>query len=243
MHEAELYEDNCSLTLTYDDAHLPDDYSVHPREFQLFMKRLRKEISPRKVRFFHCGEYGEKNLRPHYHALLFNWDFPDKVPHKKTPQGHMLYSSALLDRLWGLGHALIGDVTFESAAYAARYILKKVTGDAADEAYERVHPLTGEVCRVHPEYVTMSRRPGLGTGWALKYKDDLYPSDFVIVRGRRMKPPKFYDNLLNDQQKENVKRKRTRDAAKHKDNQTPERLKTREALTNARVNEKLPRKL
>lgn len=77
-------------------------------------------------------------------------------------------------------------MTFESAAYVARYVMKKVTGDRAESHYEGRHP----------EYTSMSRRPGIGKGWYEKFKADVYPLDRVVVRGVNTRPPRFYDNLL-----------------------------------------------
>ena len=101
------------ITLTYDDAHLPYNQSLSVRDFQLFMKRLRKEFGS-GVRFFHCGEYGEKTGRPHYHAILFNCDFKDKKIHT-VRNGHRVYVSQQLNDIWGNGLTEIGSVTFESA--------------------------------------------------------------------------------------------------------------------------------
>ncbi len=123
--------------------------------------------------------------RPHYHACLFGFDFPDKEMWKVS-NGNRLYTSKILDEVWGLGHAVIGDLTFESAAYVARYILKKVTGKSADAHYNGRRP----------EYVTMSRRPGIGRSWFDKFKSDVFPHDYVVVRGVKMLPPKFYDRVL-----------------------------------------------
>lgn len=187
MHEASLHERNCFITLTYDDEHLPANRSLDVREFQLFMKRLRKAYGP-GVRFYHCGEYGEKLGRPHFHALLFNHDFDDRV-HFKTVNGHRYYVSRELAGIWGKGHCIVGDVTFESAAYVARYVMKKVTGEQAAEHYGGLKP----------EYTTMSRRPGIAAGWLDKFRSDVYPDDFVLVRGKKVKPPRFYDNLLDSE--------------------------------------------
>ncbi|ACZ33198.1 conserved hypothetical protein [Chlamydia pneumoniae LPCoLN] len=74
VHEASLYEKNCFLTLTYDDKHLPQYGSLVKLHLQLFLKRLRDRISPHKIRYFGCGEYGTKLQRPHYHLLIFNYD-------------------------------------------------------------------------------------------------------------------------------------------------------------------------
>lgn len=129
-HEASLYTNNCFLTLTYNDKYLPINNSLNLRHFQLFIKKLRKKHG-KNIRYYHCGEYGELNLRPHYHALIFNFDFKDKI-HYKTHKDNKYYVSKELDALWSdpetkepLGYCVIGDLTFESAAYVARYCLKK----------------------------------------------------------------------------------------------------------------------
>ena len=173
VHEASLHENNCFITLTYDDAHLPSDLSLNLVHFQKFMKRLRKRFGD-GIRFFHCGEYGENFGRPHYHACLFNFDLPDRVLWS-TRSGVNLYTSHILSSLWPFGFVTVGDVTFESAAYVARYVMKKVTGKNAQDHYEWVHPITGQVYERAPEYVTMSRRPGIGKGWLEKYMSDVFP--------------------------------------------------------------------
>jgi len=180
-HEAALHDDNCFITLTYDDVNLPSDGSLNKKHFQDFMKRLRFRFGS-GIRFFHCGEYGEKFARPHYHACLFNFDFPDKLLWKTVGENR-LYRSEALEELWPFGFSTIGSVTFESAAYVARYITKKVTGDRAGGHYG------GRVA----EYTTMSRRPGIAKGWLERFRSDVYPSDFVVLREKKMKPPKYYD--------------------------------------------------
>jgi hypothetical protein len=143
-----------------------------------------------------CGEYGDTTFRPHFHACIFGYDFPDKKPFKRSGSGSTLYRSDLLEDLWPYGQSLIGDVTFESAAYVARYVMKKVTGFNAKSHYERVDDDTGEVFSMVPEFTKMSLKPGIGAGWFDKYHDDVYPHDYVVVRGLETKPPKFYDRLL-----------------------------------------------
>lgn len=187
MHEASLYEKNSFLTLTYDNHHLPLDGSLHLEHFQSFMKRLRKKYG-RGIRFYHCGEYGEEFARPHYHALLFNHDFEDKRFFSER-NGNRIYTSDALSGLWQNGFSVIGDVTFDSAAYVARYVMKKVTGAKAKEHY-------GDR---RPEYTTMSRRPGIGKRWFDQYSSDVYPRDGVVVRGVVSRPPRYYDNLLGSQ--------------------------------------------
>lgn len=213
MHDA-----NTFATLTYDDSHLPSDNSLDISHFQKFVKRLRKKYD---FRYYHCGEYGDETDRPHYHALLFGLDFADKKFWKQTPNGDNLYVSDELNSIWGKGFCPIGDVTFQSAAYTARYIMKKVTGDLAEDHYK------GRA----PEYTSMSRRPGIGADWYKKYESDVYPDDFVILNAKKFRPPKFYDGLLEVSDKktfDKLKSHRKKSLQKYADNNTPERLAVRQ---------------
>jgi len=233
VHEASLYEQNAFITLTYSPENLPKHGSLVLEHFQKFMKRLRFQNSDRTIRFFQCGEYGEKSQRPHYHACLFNFDFDDKV-HWKTVNDEKYYISEKLQKLWGLGHTVTGDVTFESAAYVARYITKKITGPLADDHYNLIDRKTGEVLAERkPEFVTMSRRPGIARPWYEKYKSDLFPDDFVVIRGKKMRMPKFYSQQYEvSDPKEFAKIKAEREVAKKEnaDNNTFPRLKVREFI-------------
>jgi len=267
LHESSLYENNCFLTLTYSPEALEKrgdkKWSVDVADYQLFMKRLRKKYVPKNphplqtpahtqhaekhcIRYFHCGEYGETLGRPHYHACLFNHDFHDKTFHKLTKNGDKLYISESLKELWPHGDAYFGDVTFKSAAYVARYVMKKQTGDKAtiiDETtglshYEYLDEETGEIYLQDPEYTTMSRRPGIGANWLKKYKTDVYPDDFVIINGKKMQPPKFYDKKYFDQHPEKqdcIKEQRDKKADLHYYNNTPERLAVREKIHQLKV--------
>jgi len=242
-HEAQLHKENSFITLTYAPEHLPEDNSLHVQDFQLFMKRFRKKIK-KPVRFFHCGEYGERNGRPHYHACIFGYDFPDKVlsPNDRRPQQlkdlNPLYESPLLDATWGLGISTIGTLTFDSAAYVARYITKKITGEMAEKHYSAISADTGEIFQLKPEYTTMSRRPGIGKPWLEKFLTDVYPDDFIVLRNKKMRPPKFYDSqfeILYPEDHAKLKEKRKQNAAVHKENNTWERLKVRETLQNIKA--------
>ncbi len=234
VHEAQLHSDNCFITLTYNNEHLPKDRSLDPRSFQLFIKKLRKSQEPKKIRYFHCGEYGDLNGRPHYHAILFGHDFEDKhlwMQNRDNP----IYRSPTLEKTWGMGYCSIGEVTFKSAAYVARYIMKKRTGPNAKDYY-------GDL---HPEYTTMSRRPGVGKNWLEKYSSDVYPGDFIILENKKLRPPRYYDSqneLKNEQEHNKIKRQRKRNLKKHKHNNTPERLKVRETIHEKQI-ERLQRNL
>lgn len=239
-HEAQMHEDSCFITLTYDDEHLPPDGGLRPDDMRQFLYRLRWDIRPRKVRYFQCGEYGDNTLRPHHHMILFGLWPSDAETFKKT-KGHQLYRSDWLDKLWGNGYCNFGRVTYASGRYVARYVLKKVTDDRAEQKYQRVDPDTGEVFQVKPEYITMSRRPGIGQSWLDKYASDVFPADEVIIEGTRRPVPAFYLKKLKEQQPETHKkihRKRVRAAKRQhaKGENSHYRLVARETCAQARVN-------
>lgn len=236
VHEAQLHEDNCFITLTYNDENLPADNSLNVKHWQLFMKRLRKKYGD-GIRFFHCGEYGSQLGRPHYHACIFGFDFQDKTPWKRE-KDVVLYRSEALEKLWPYGYATVGEVTFQSAAYVARYILKKITGEAAKEHYEFPDQF-GELHPIKPEYVTMSRRPGLGKGWFDLYLEDVYPHDYVVHDGKKHKVPRAYDNLfeaIDPNCMAKIKSKRVARAKEHSHNNTLKRLRDREEHKTLTVN-------
>lgn len=243
MHEAQLHSQNCFITLTYSDEYLPSNASLRMSDFQKFMKRLRKRFGA-GIRFYHCGEYGEKLGRPHYHACIFGFDFPDKEILRKN-NGYPLYTSKILESLWQFGFSSIGTLTFESAAYVARYILKKVNGELASSHYETIDMETGVVDYKTPEYTTMSRRPGIAAGWFDKYYTDVYPRDNVIYRGREYKPPRFYDfkfEQIHSEAYEKIKLNRLRESKKLAWNNTDVRLAVREFIKLESI-KKLPRVL
>lgn len=197
IHEAQCWPVNSFITLTYDPEHLPSDGSLNKSHFQKFMKRLRERFRDRPIRYYHCGEYGDELQRPHYHACLFNLTFPDqKLLHQK--QGNALFTSELLQEVWGKGFCTVGELTFQSAAYVSRYCLKKVNGSRAHDHYLRCDE-NGVAYWLQPEYVTMSRRPGIGKAWFDQFKGDL-KNDTVPVPGRGVlnKMPRYYDQLLEE---------------------------------------------
>lgn len=226
VNEASLYENNSFITLTFNEENVPLDGSLNKADFQKFMKRLRKKYPQNKIRYFHCGEYGDLLNRPHHHACLFNYDFPDKILWSER-KNIKLYRSKILETLWPFGFCTIGDVNFESAAYVARYVTKKITGDLAEGHYN------GRV----PEYVTMSRKNGIGHDWFQKYKNDVFPQDYMIVRNHKCKPPKYYDTIYNLTDRlsfASIKGDRER-AAKKSEHNSPERLDVREAVVKSRT--------
>ncbi|QXP08447.1 MAG: replication initiator protein [Arizlama microvirus] len=237
MHEAAMWPRSCFVTLTYGRDRMPANGSLDHADFQLFMKRLRKSRTGDTVRFYMCGEYGEVNKRPHYHACLFNVDFTDRVPMGKSGSGSLMYDSEELKSLWGFGRVTVQDLVKETAGYCARYIMKKVLGDAADKAYSFVDEV-GEVHPKRPEYAAMSLRPGIGARWFAKYGRDVYPHDFVVAEGVKRKPPRYYDKLFKRAAPvvmESVDFERTKRAQAAFADNTDERRQVREIVHTARA--------
>ena len=183
------------LTLTYDEDHVPSDMGLVKKDLQDFNKRLRKKLSPLTYKYFACGEYGDKYLRPHYHMAIFGYDFPDKQKTRRV-KGNDYFRSELLDKAWGKGMCVIGNLTRESAAYVAKYCQKKVTGDAAKDHYYRHDSETGEAWNVSPEFQLSSRNPAIGRLWFENYLHDVFPSDEVVFAGKKYPVPQYYTDLL-----------------------------------------------
>lgn len=240
-HEASQHDDNSFVTLTFADEFLPSDRSVRVRHVQLFMKRLRKALGHERVRYLACGEYGDRYLRPHYHLILFGFCPSDLVPWRKSSSGFIVSRSAFLEKVWPYGHVEVGTVTTQSAGYVARYVTKKVTGEGAGDHYTRIQAETGFPWQVEPEFLVMSRRPGIGQAWYSEFGGDAFPSDFVIVEGTKRPVPRYYKKRLDaDHGPENageteplltpgalVTLDRKERAQKHTHEQTTERLLTK----------------
>lgn len=238
---------NTFLTLTYDDEHLPENNSVDVRVFQLFAKKLRNKFGP--FRYYHCGEYGDESDRAHYHVCLFGLDFiGDRYYSKTTDQGDKLYESPSLDECWGMGKAWIGELTFKSAAYVARYVMKSYKGSKESRltTAQRYSVPTdqGFTWLRNPPYASMSRRPGIGAKWIEKFHGDVYPGDFVVIDEQKQPVPGYYDQYLeriNPQLLEQLKKERAATGRKFAEDNTPERLAVREEILK-RKQEQKPRK-
>lgn len=275
VHEGKLHErdrGNSFITLTYRDRiecteeqllrqqHVADDWSLNKRHFQLFMKRLRRKLDC-KIRYFAVGEYGYKCKhgiqvaevgcplcrvgRPHYHAILFNCSFDDLVAYKNSYEDTPRFTSPCLEKTWGYGFVDVGPLNHKSAAYCARYSLKKVGGAKADDHY-LTYDMNGEVTWLQPEFALMSRgRPcekhslidldcddcegGIGAKWFRKYWRDCYPHDEVPVAGMGIKKgiPRFYEEMFKEwypEMLEEVKEKRRKERSKNRADNTPRRL-------------------
>lgn len=232
VHESKMFPISAFVTLTYDDDHYSP--SLDYRDFQLFMKRLVKFRGP--TRFYCCGEYGEDKSRPHFHALLFGCWFDDAKPWTEG-----LYRSSRLEKLWPMGHSSFGHVSYQSAAYVARYTCQKVTGPLAAAHYERVHLSTGEIVSVRPELGHMSlKNGGLGYSWFQKFWRDVYLArDGIVVDGKVLPPPKYYDKLLAESMpvlSSDKDFERYLNSVEFAEDCTPERLAVREQVEIARLN-------
>lgn len=196
-HEKKMHRESAFLTLTYDDANLPEAGTLVKRHLQLFMMRLRKE-SGRGIRFFGCGEYGETFKRPHYHVILFNRDFADKKYWRKARSGLPSYRSAELEKLWTLGASEVMDVTEQSCAYVASYVCKKMTGKKA-EAHYQVLDADGVVHQRLPEFSVQSMRPyGIGGSFFDKFQDEIVNNDCCIWHGKEVPVPAYYYRRLKE---------------------------------------------
>lgn len=232
MHEASFFDASSFLTLTYDDAHLPPNRTLVKEHVQGFLKRLRINLlrthGVSTIRYFAAGEYGERKGRPHYHMVLYGWDFfDDRLPVNNNPGAEFpIYESKFLTECWGHGRAVIGELSGGSAAYVARYTLNKIAGEAGKTEYERSERI--------PPFNLMSK--GIGARWLGSNYRDVYADDCVIDEDskRKRSVPRFYDKLhavLDAAAAKEVKERRierTLDLAEHKD-MTPQRLKEREA--------------
>lgn len=251
MYEAQMHERSSFVTLTYDDEHLPPDHGLHVRDFQLFMKRLRKRTG-KSLKYFQCGEYGPKTLRPHFHVAMFGDDFRDGSVPAQSKSGEPAWESTLLEEVWGKGLHQVGSLTFDSACYVARYVMKKFTRPSAKDpevrakqeayfrAYERIDPDTGEVYRVRPPFVTMSRggstkgSTGIGADWFHKFYSDVYPHDFAVAKGQKFRPPKYFDIKMAELDQELMDELKARRKANALE-LSPERLAARNKVLHAKM--------
>lgn len=194
-HEASLWPVNTFVTLTYDDAHLPYGGHLVPEHLQKFLKRLRAYANRSRgvidgdrragIRFLACGEYGDRTSRPHYHAVLFNAGFSDAYQ-----VGDDLAESPTLNKLWPYGSNRLSPFVPARANYVAQYTLKKIGTDEVDE---------NGVVRP-PPFLRCSLRPGIGSAWLDKFREDLAHGYLVDSEGRKAAVPRSYLARLRREQ-------------------------------------------
>lgn len=186
VHEAQMHENNCFITLTYSDENLKSPRLIY-RDFQLFMKKLRKTQN-QKIGCLVTGEYGDKTKRPHWHALLFNYRPSDALSGASNDRGDQTYTSSNLDALWGHNDSktvpnVIGEVTLESAGYCARYAAKKLI-HGKDEEHD-FHP-------IHKR----SSKHAIGKTWLEQYWRDAFNHGYIILNNQKLTIPRYYEKWL-----------------------------------------------
>lgn len=177
LHELDYHNGSMFLTLTYKDDKLPDNRSLRKRDLQLFLKRLRKLLGERRIKYFACGEYGEKTQRPHYHLILFGVSLNDTD--KQCVKLSWPYSDWTVKEIC---QGAFGLVEPFSVAYVAGYIDKKYTGDMADEEYTNKNR--------EPVFKLSSH--GLGLRFAEDNKDQIVQQQKITVRGISHSIPRYY---------------------------------------------------
>lgn len=243
-----MHENSCFVTLTYSPEMMPAGGTLRKDHLQRFFRRVRKRFG--RVSYFAAGEYGEKNHRPHYHACIFGLDFVHQDPNsylwkqrKLKDETYLLYRSPLLESAWSLdgqplGFCSVGAVTYKSAAYVARYIMKKQIG-AHKSGYVKTDPETGEVSVLAPEFSLASLKPAIGLRWLWKYWKDVYPGDFCVdAEGKHQPVPEYYDRWLEKEHPEvyaKVQMKREETSALLESERTPERLAARKKVFTQRM--------
>lgn len=210
VHESKMHHENSFLTLTYDRDHLPASGSLYLEHLQLFMKKLRIYVFRKHgvlIKHYSCGEYGDLNKRPHYHCIIFGYDLPDKLLYSTSSRGDKIYTSAILDRLWGMGSTKIGEVNFETAAYVARYCLKKVDGAKRDSGHYVVYDMNGELYDRLPEFAVMSTRGGgIAASYYEKYGSEVRAHDNLVVAAKVVPSIRFYDKFFETLDPDEYKR-------------------------------------
>lgn len=232
MCEQPYHDSSSFLTLTLRDENLKWGYQVptlDPRDLTLFMKRLRKAFPKKRIRFYGCGEYGEKTGRPHYHVILFGMDFKsDRILSRKSKSGLPLWTSPTLDSIWGLGDALIGDASSDSMEYTAGYCMKKLKG-----LNSGVYDCLG----IHPEFARMSRKPGIGTDFYIEHGNRILPHlDALPINDFVTSIPSFFNRKFKLLEPYRYELTKTLRQLKYENSQRsdPDRAYAREITTRAK---------
>lgn len=231
-HEAAMHDENAFLTLTYDDKHLPDHNSLNYEHLQKFWKRLRHHLGP--LRYYAVGEYGDKSLRPHYHACVFGHAFVQgRRMLRESPT--LLWTNGMLEEAWGMGFVSVGALTFETARYTASYVTKKLR---SKQTYVRVDEESGELIPLVQPRCFASRDPAIGGTWLAQWGEHVYELDRVVINGRPQKPPKAYDRWLEQTKGKEaiakIKERRQIKASKRK----PQDARARAEIARARAKTK-----
>lgn len=217
MHENKMHPVSEFVTLTYRNEDLPHVGSLVPSHLQAFHKRLHNRLLHSRgygIRYYGAGEYGDLNKRPHYHSILYGVWFPDRKFYEYNKDGDPIFTSELLDEIWGLGSCKTAAVTFKSASYVARYCTKKVDGDQRERGHYQVYDADGVIHERVPEFAHMSRRPGIGASYFAKYGNEIMAHDSIIVDGNETPSIRYYDQKFEALDPERFKKVKARRLAR-----------------------------
>ena len=165
-HESLTHERNCFLTLTYDEDHLPEDCKIDKDHVRQFIRKARED---KPIRYFACGEYGEKYGRPHYHICLFGEDYR-AMSWRIGNDG--MYCNNFLEEIWNKGQITAAPLTPGSAMYTAGYVQKKINDSDT--------------------FNLMSRSPPIGKPWLLDNLHRLGNRDTITINGKEHPLPRKY---------------------------------------------------
>lgn len=199
VHESKFHDEKCFLTLTYDDSKIPPRSSLRYDDVTKFIKRLRKSLESTKydksLSYYRVGEYGGSNHRPHYHMVLFGINFlnldlkylgnSNYVKKSALVSDRMYYKSSYVSDCWSHGFVDVGPVDMSTCYYTAKYVTKKLYAKTADYSDWLL-----------PERSSSSKKNPIGKRWIEKYYTDVYPHDYVVLDGKKLQPPRYYDDWL-----------------------------------------------
>jgi len=255
MLEAKEHEHNYMITLTYNDEHLTyknkinedgeilyKTPSLKPDDLSIFMKNLRRyykyHYNIDKIKFYGCGEYGSQTERPHFHIIVYDCPIYDLKCFFKNAVNEWIYLSDTIEKIWAKGQITVTELTWNSAAYVARYVTKKIKGQNATKYYDEKNQ--------EPEFVRMSRNPGIGKNYYDNHKEEIYNTDEIIILKKglptKIKPAKYYDKLYdieNPEHMEEIKKQRLEIAKNTMLNQLQKTDKTKEEYLLTKEYEKL----
>lgn len=248
MLEAKEFKNNYFITLTYDEINVPYKQIIDTETGEIiigqtlkkedltnFNKRLnitwKRKHNHQGIRYYECGEYGETTERPHYHLIIFNLPhLEDLKYYTTTDTGNILYTSETITKIWGKGYVTIGEVTWDSACYVARYVMKKKYGKDAENYYKSKAKI--------PEFTTMSRMPGIAKNYYDQNKEKIYATDEIFIQGTKeiikAKPSKYFDRLYEKENPKHMKEiKRKRDISLNRKNE----ILTKELIAPEKIQE------
>lgn len=194
-------------TFTYNDENIPhgtycnketgevitENYTLYYEDMQKFWKRLRRYANyhnlpnASSIKFYCCGEYGTKTHRPHYHAIIYDFDIDTKkIELMSMKRGRYVWKSQEIEELWSKGYTEFEDINWNNCAYVAGYCMKKI-GKAKDRA--KIYEIQGQA----PEKRWMSN--GIGEQYVIDHWREIYPNDnLTLPNGRTGRPPRMFDN-------------------------------------------------